>query len=357
MKKIQKTLMLLPAFLFITFNCLLAQPPNTKLFQDRELKAPLQIKNLLVTQRALIQQKKLSFNVGFTEVSDKKLESITGAKKVSPAEAARVKQYLSTRILNPATIAIINTNLLACVANRGFYDARNQNYVTSVKSQICRNCWAYSAVGAFESSYIRVNGGGSSAIDASEQYVVSCSGAGDCINGGWPHLVFEWMVNNNKNLQKDALDPDQGINTPCPQGVPATNYYANDWGVADPSGNLNTIPSVAEIKQALCTYGPISTCVQITALFQNYTTGVYYEFANNPSMGINHAVLIVGWDDSKGAWLIKNSWGSGWGENGYMWIKYNSNNIGYQSTWVVARQAIMRVNTPVIKKTLPLKKN
>lgn len=59
---------------------------------------------------------------------------------------------------------------------------------------------------------------------------------------------------------------------------------------------------------------------------------------------INHGVTIIGWDDSKHAWLIKNSWGTLWGdtggygtERGYMWIDYNTNNIGIATAWVDAR--------------------
>ena len=58
---------------------------------------------------------------------------------------------------------------------------------------------------------------------------------------------------------------------------------------------------------------------------------------------LNHAVTLIGWDDSKSAWLIKNSWGTGWGdtcgfgtERGYMWISYTSDNIGYAAAWVQA---------------------
>lgn len=70
-----------------------------------------------------------------------------------------------------------------------------------------------------------------------------------------------------------------------------------------------------------------------TLAFQGYKSGVFNENANDN--GINHAIVIVGWDDAKGAWRIKNSWSTGWGEAGYMWIKYGSNDIGYAATWVL----------------------
>jgi cathepsin L len=76
-----------------------------------------------------------------------------------------------------------------------------------------------------------------------------------------------------------------------------------------------------------------------TPLFQNYTGGVFYETAsdyNNPTS--NHAVMIVGWDDSKNAWLMRNSWDTQWGEKGYAWIDYKSNNIGRRAAWVLVKK-------------------
>jgi cathepsin L len=52
------------------------------------------------------------------------------------------------------------------------------------------------------------------------------------------------------------------------------------------------------------------------------------------SEDINHAVVIVGWDNTKDAWLVRNSWGTGWGNDGYAWVKYRHNGIGFNSVWV-----------------------
>ncbi len=318
--------------------CVQAQPTTIiKLppkYQLREVNAPPVVKNALVEQRQLIVQQKLQFNVGFTGVSTKNLAQITGEKEMAPAEVNRIKLYAKSKVLTPAAVEILKIKLLGCVASLRKYDARTKGYVTPVRDQQCGNCWAYSAVGAYESSYKKING---SFINASEQQAVNCVD-GDC-TGGFAYKVMEWMVDNNKNLGTEAAMPDAGVDQPCAGGTPATSYYATDWGVVHPSGDPNLIASVADIKEAICKYGPVAASVTVSGAFQNYTNGVYFGFASNyASPSSNHAILLVGWDDDKGAWLMKNSWGTDWGEDGYMWIKYNSNNIGRRAAWIVAKK-------------------
>jgi cathepsin L len=104
------------------------------------------------------------------------------------------------------------------------------------------------------------------------------------------------------------------------------------------------VASTEEIKRALITYGPVVTTIVFDNCLNLYESGVFNEEQNwnmeadgrktlKPG---NHIILIVGWDDAKGAWLIKNSYGTEWGENGYGWIKYGSNNIGQFSAWILA---------------------
>lgn len=343
-QSLRKAFQLLPAAMF---SCIVslslvvhAQPrpvlPNKYLLLEKNVSP--QIKTQLTNQRALIVQKNLPFNVGVTQVTGKRLEQITGEKEINAAEVGRIKQYVTTRTLSPAILEILKKLALACNTSGKTYDARNQNYVSPVRNQQCGNCWTYSAVGAYEGSYLKVNGGASNSIDCSEHYAQICSGGGDC-SGGFAYKIFEWMVNNNRNLATEAAYPDNGANGSCPAGTPATNYYAVAWGVVDPSGDISKIAPVDKIKEAICKYGPVAASVQATPLFQNYANGTFFEFASNYSSPTsNHAILLVGWDDTKGAWLMKNSWGTGWGENGYMWIKYNSNNIGRRAAWVLAKK-------------------
>ncbi len=91
------------------------------------------------------------------------------------------------------------------------------------------------------------------------------------------------------------------------------------------------LPSVEELKKALIEHGPISAGIVFDSCFQDYKAGVFNE---KNLQDINHVVLLVGWDDKKQAWLIKNSYGESWGENGFAWVKYGSNNIGMFAAWM-----------------------
>jgi len=339
--------------LFAQPGKLVINPPLTQKYILRESKATPQLKEQLRNLRIEMIQKKWTFNVGVTGVSTKSRAIITGEKEVNTYEANLVKTKVLNRQLSPAAQSIIKAWATACFATNKSYDARTVGYVTPVKDQQCGNCWSYSAMGAYEASYKKVN---NVLADASEQYVVNCSGGGDCgPAGGLAYKVFDWMVDNNKNVATDATLPDAGVVGSCPTVTPVSQYYATDWGVVDPSGDILKIASVASIKEAICKYGPVAASVLVTDAFQNYTNGVFNEIPSNyANPSSNHAIVLVGWDDDKNAWLLKNSWGTDWGEDGYMWIDYGSNNVGRRASWVIARKAITKAITPVrVIKTLP----
>lgn len=329
---------------------------NPKLPQKyvmREANASAVVKARLANTRMIIINKKMTFNVGVTGVSMKSRAAITGESEINVTQANLIKAKVMNRAITPAAQSIIKAWATMCFASKKSYDARTAGYVTPVKDQQCGNCWSYSAMGAYEASYKRVNG---AVADASEQYVVNCSGGGDCgPAGGLAFKVFDWMVDNNKNVTTEAALPDAGVVGSCAAGTPTTQYYATDWGVVDPSGDILKIASVASIKAAICKYGPVAASVYVTDAFQDYTNGVFNETPSNyANPSTNHAIVLCGWDDDKHAWLLKNSWGTDWGEDGYMWIDYNTNNVGRRAAWVIARKAITRAITPVKTiRTLP----
>jgi hypothetical protein len=104
------------------------------------------------------------------------------------------------------------------------------------------------------------------------------------------------------------------------------------WYYVDPYA---TVPSTAAIKQAILSYGPVSVAVYVNSAFQAYRGGVF----NGCGTGtINHAVVLVGWDDADQAWILRNSWGPYWGESGYMRIRYGCSQVGYAACYVDYRQ-------------------
>lgn len=191
-------------------------------------------------------------------------------------------------------------------------------YWTSVKNQgSCGSCWAFSTIGAFESN-LKKNG---ITVDLSEQWLVSCNTDGWGCNGGW--FANDYMLNPGAVLE--SCYPYTATDSPCQSGCPFV-YVASDTG--------DTGTSVSDIKAGIQTYGAVSVAVYVNNAFQAYTGGVFNSCRN---LSCNHAVVLCGWDDSKGsagAWYMKNSWGTGWGESGFMWIEYGCSRIGYGSNFI-----------------------
>ena len=212
------------------------------------------------------------------------------------------------------------------------FNWRDTGNVMPAKNQgECGSCWAFAAVGVFESTWSIRNGQN---LSFSDQSVLNCAvdkgkEVGSC-NGGWYSGVFNYYKTKSFQLEKDA--PYKFKKEICKQGT-QTKYKVAAWGYVVP--NMG-IPKVEDMKKALSTYGPIAATVKVTPAFQAYSSGIFNEMAKvSGPKDINHAIIIVGWDDSKNAYLVKNSWGRVWGEDGYIWIDYRSNNIGYGALWVV----------------------
>jgi cathepsin K len=317
-----------------------------KIYLDREKQITPQLKTVLTNLRSEISSKKLEFQVGLTSVSALKISDIAGETgTISAAEVTRLKGVF-TQVRQIEKLDTDEGLEEGLVLNKkifcNFFPKYVSPYVTPVKNQSsCGSCWAFGAVGAYEASYRKFFG---SSNDLSEKQVLNCSGGGSGCSGGLAYKVFDWLKVNypNRSLQTEAACPYVLPYPPTSGCTPCTAnalFKAQVWGICDPSNDITKIASVASIKKAICKYGAVSASVEVTPSFQNYTGGVYFGFASTPgSPNTNHAIVLVGWDDAKGAWLLKNSWGTSWGINGYMWIKYNSNNIGRRAAFIVPKK-------------------
>ncbi len=106
-------------------------------------------------------------------------------------------------------------------------------------------------------------------------------------------------------------------------------------------------------SEAFEDYGPVSSAIAASFAFTAYVSGVFNEQVGDP---INHAVTIVGWDDKKSAWLIRNDWDVLWGDGGYGWVNYNTAQIGYAAAWIQPADELVPVSPNALTAAFDLSK-
>ena len=212
------------------------------------------------------------------------------------------------------------------------FDWRDSSGCTPVRNQAgCGSCWAFGTIGPLECNILIKDG---IEVDLSEQWLVSCNSDGWGCSGGWfAHDYHQWKTDpcGGTGAVYESDFPYQASDLPCNCPYPH-EFQIDSWSyVGSPYG----VPSIDAMKQAIVDYGPISVAVVATSAMQGYSGGIF----NAPSIGdVNHAVVLVGWDDNQGTngvWYMRNSWGQGWGEeDGYMRIEYGVAQIGYGACYV-----------------------
>jgi C1A family cysteine protease len=200
------------------------------------------------------------------------------------------------------------------------FDWRNYNggnYVTPIRNQgNCGSCWAFASAAALESNVLIVENIPGVNFDASEQVLVSCSKAGTC--GGGSIAIASTYIQND-GLPLESCFPYTVTNNTCNNAC--STWDTDTYKIAGWYWVATTVSTTDIIKNALVTYGPLVTTMQVYADFFSYGSGVY-SYSTGTFQGA-HAILIVGYDDTGQYFIVKNSWGTGWGESGYFRISYS----------------------------------
>ncbi|HQN19272.1 MAG TPA: C1 family peptidase [Syntrophobacteraceae bacterium] len=201
------------------------------------------------------------------------------------------------------------------------YDLRSLNRITPVKDQgNCGSCWAFAAVANLESLARKKN----KDLILSEQNVLDCS-AGTCA-GWYLDTTFNFLKSYGTCLQ--SFYPYTAVKGSCqtfPMAAKLKSWkWINPYGTPTDAYNTKIKKFIYKKKQ------PVSCRMEVYTSFFDYESGVYQHLPCDTMEG-GHFVLIIGWGKTlEGVeyWICKNSWGTGWGQDGYFWIKMNDSKIG-----------------------------
>lgn len=201
----------------------------------------------------------------------------------------------------------------------------------------CGSCWAFSVTAVTEALYkLQYYNDDTALYDLAEQTLVSsCESGGSCAGGYFS--AFNYI--RDQGLPDEAQDRYLASNSRCKEGLRPVQRIKS-WAYV---GDGNRGATTEQIKTAILNHGPVS--VDVNGGFGSYSSGVY---TGCGSTGTNHMVTIEGWVDDEqyaeyggGYWIMRNSWGSNWGEDGYMRIVYkskrgsNCNGIGNTTAYAV----------------------
>jgi len=204
-------------------------------------------------------------------------------------------------------------------------DWRLYGAVTPVKDQsVCGSCWSFGTVGSLEGAYFLKTG---QLVRLSQQALVDCSwgyGNNGC-DGGEDFRSYQWVMKHGGIPSEDSYGPYLGIDGYC--------HVQNVTATAKITGYVNVTSGDEDaLKLAIFKHGPISVAIDAShRSFSFYANGVYYEpKCKNGEDGLDHAVLAVGYGvlNGKPYWLVKNSWSTYWGNDGYVLMAQRDNNCG-----------------------------
>ncbi|XP_053559745.1 cathepsin O [Bombina bombina] len=200
------------------------------------------------------------------------------------------------------------------------FDWKEKKFVTQVKNQLsCGACWAFSIVGAVESAYAIK---GHSLEELSVQQVIDCSYLDSGCNGGSTVSALHWLNQTQTKLLR-ASEYTYKVQTglchyfrPTEFGVSINGYEAYDFSCCE-----------EEMMNMLINHGPLAVIVDAVS-WQDYLGGIIQHHCSSGEA--NHAVLVTGFDRTGDIpfWIVKNSWGTTWGKDGYVYIKMGENMCG-----------------------------
>ncbi len=293
----------------------------------------------LATVKAAVEESPYDWVAGetpLTRLSERERKLRLGVAMPSESDLARMAR--DGAAVSEAALRVSRDNTTLPTAFN-LHDVDGRSYVAGVRDQgACGSCVAFGSVGVLEGTARWMRRTPGLPVDLSEAHLYY--GWGGTVGTGWlplPALTFC----TDRGITVEAKWPySPGNSNGAELSEDWEAHRAKSTGLVDLTGN------VADMKRHLNDYGPIAGCFLVHDDFFAYRGGVYRPVSETYSGG--HCVAIVGYDDSRQAWICKNSWGLDWGDSGFFWIGYGECGM---ETWQVigVRSVALRMWTGRMK--------
>jgi C1A family cysteine protease len=194
------------------------------------------------------------------------------------------------------------------------------NYITGIRDQgECGSCYAFAATAVLESRILITSHTPDTDLDLSEQSMVSCDTNNMGCDGGFLDSAFDFLKTTGATLEScyPYTSGESGIAGDC---IGCADWRQNTYKITS-FEDVST--SVKSIKSSIAEHGPVMVGFIVYSDFFYYKSGIYRHITGLAEGG--HAVAIVGYDDTERCWIVKNSWGPNWGENGFFRIAAGTN--------------------------------
>jgi len=237
---------------------------------------------------------------------------------------------------NPLSPVTETTNLLPTSphAPPAKFDWRPSGVVTPVKDQAqCGSCWAFSVTENIESVWmIKQNIKVADFKPLAPQQIVDCDTSDEGCNGGFPATAYQY-IESAGGLETEAAYPYKGVDGSCAFNKADVESTISNFKYATTKGDETTL------KTNLATVSPLSICVD-AANWQDYSSGVMGAWECCWFCQLDHCVQLVGYDTTASTpfYIVRNSWASDWGEQGFIRLAMGDNACGltdYATTSIV----------------------
>jgi len=232
------------------------------------------------------------------------------------------------------------------------FDLKDSGWVTPVRDQgPVGACWSFSTMGAIESSWLKL-GYGDQTLNLSEQNMATCHGFQAGINDGGSDYIAAAYLSRLSGPNTETSDPY----------TPIITATCKKTGLIKPAYSPQTIwlpKDINIIKKAIMDYGAVTASIYVGVYTQYYNT-INKTFLYKGTAPVDHGVLVVGWNDNlvvtgklykpanKGAWIVKNSWGTSFGDKGYFYVSYEDSKFLSSCSYYPERVEKSEIDTMIM---------